>query len=60
MFYGEDPDGKGYSTRAHLADIISLLGPPPHDLLERGRRVKEFFDEKGTRCTGQYVAKSLC
>lgn len=47
MFYGEDPDGKGYSTRAHLADIISLLGPPPHDLLERGRRVKEFFDEKG-------------
>lgn len=24
-----------------------MLGPPPLDLLKRGRRVDEFFDEKG-------------
>jgi serine/threonine-protein kinase SRPK3 len=29
MFHGNDPDGKGYSTRAHLAEVIGTLGPPP-------------------------------
>ncbi|KAJ5513879.1 hypothetical protein N7463_003431 [Penicillium fimorum] len=28
MFIGMDPDGKGYSTRAHLAEMIGILGPP--------------------------------
>lgn len=48
MFNGNDPDGKGYSTRAHLAEVIGLLGPPPLDLLERGVRSSEFFDKEGT------------
>lgn len=47
LFYGQDPTGKGYTTRAHLAEIIGLLGPPPLDLLERGIRGKEFFSEAG-------------
>ncbi|KZF19211.1 CMGC protein kinase [Xylona heveae TC161] len=47
MFYGNDPDGKGYSTRAHLAEVIGLLGPPPLDLLKRGKRSPEFFTEDG-------------
>ncbi|KAF1948632.1 kinase domain-containing protein [Byssothecium circinans] len=47
LFHGEDPTGKGYTTRAHLAEVIELLGPPPSDLLERGVRSKEFFSEGG-------------
>ncbi|KFZ12966.1 hypothetical protein V501_03950 [Pseudogymnoascus sp. VKM F-4519 (FW-2642)] len=45
MFYGNDPDGKGYSTRAHLAEVIGMLGPPPTDFLRRGIRSHEFFAE---------------
>ena len=48
LFYGNDPDGSGYKTRAHLAEVVGLLGLPPLDLLERGSRSKEFFDEQGT------------
>ncbi|EQK99102.1 protein kinase domain-containing protein [Ophiocordyceps sinensis CO18] len=47
LFHGEDPTGKGYTTRAHLAEVIELLGPPPLDLLQRGVRSKEFFSEDG-------------
>ncbi|PWY95934.1 kinase domain protein [Aspergillus sclerotioniger CBS 115572] len=47
MFYRNDPDGKGYSTRAHLAEVIVMLGPPPVDLLRRGKRSWEFFTEDG-------------
>lgn len=44
LFDGEDPCVPRYSTRAHLAGIIGLLGPPPEDLLRRGRRSLEFFE----------------
>lgn len=47
MFYANDPDGKGYPTRAHLAEVIGMLGPPPSDMLERGKRSREFFAEDG-------------
>ncbi|KAH7317827.1 kinase-like domain-containing protein [Rhexocercosporidium sp. MPI-PUGE-AT-0058] len=47
LFHGQDPDGKGYSTRAHLAEVIALLGPPPLDLLQKGVRSSEFFDDEG-------------
>ncbi|TVY15942.1 Serine/threonine-protein kinase SRPK [Lachnellula arida] len=49
MFNCNDPDGKEYSTRAHLAEVIGLLGPPPLDLLKQGVRSSEFFDEDGNR-----------
>ncbi|KAK2839345.1 hypothetical protein FQN49_006230 [Arthroderma sp. PD_2] len=49
LFRGIDPSPeKGYyTTRAHLAEIIGLIGPPPLDLLQRGTRSKEFFSEDG-------------
>ncbi|CAI7617682.1 unnamed protein product [Penicillium glandicola] len=47
MFIGLDPDGKGYSTRMHLAEVIGKLGPPPLDLLQRGERSHEFFTKDG-------------
>lgn len=48
LFSGQDPDGKGYSTRAHLAEMIALLGRPPADFIKRGNRSSEFFDEDGS------------
>ncbi|KAM5464784.1 hypothetical protein MauCBS54593_006877 [Microsporum audouinii] len=49
LFYGIDPSPKKgyYTTRAHLAEIIGLLGPPPLDLLREGVRSKEFFSDDG-------------
>ncbi|CAI7620884.1 unnamed protein product [Penicillium palitans] len=47
MFIGIDPDGKGYSTRMHIAEVIGILGPPPLDLLKRGERSHEFFTKDG-------------
>ena len=47
MFYGDDPDGKGYSTRAHLAELVGMLGPPPPDLVQRGIRGTDFFSKDG-------------
>ncbi|KAK6211166.1 hypothetical protein QIS74_10430 [Colletotrichum tabaci] len=35
------------SRAAHFARMVSLLGPPPDDLLERGSSWKELFDKKG-------------
>ncbi|TVY38711.1 Serine/threonine-protein kinase [Lachnellula occidentalis] len=60
MFHGNEPDGKGYSTRAHLAEAIGLLGPPPLDLLKKGVRSSEFFDEDGAyydEATGKWIAE---
>lgn len=43
-----DPNGDGYTTRAHLAEVIAMLGHPPVDLLRRGTRSRDFFTEEGT------------
>ncbi|OQE10811.1 hypothetical protein PENVUL_c003G02530 [Penicillium vulpinum] len=50
MFLGMDPDGKGYSTRMHLAEVIGILGPPPLDFLKRGERARDFFTKDGMKC----------
>lgn len=50
LFYGNYPDGSGYITRSHLAEVVALLGPPPVDLLNKGKRSSEFFTEDGM-CT---------
>ncbi|TGO73333.1 hypothetical protein BELL_0370g00090 [Botrytis elliptica] len=57
MFHGEDSDGKGYSTRAHLAEVIGMLGSPPMDFLDRGLRTPEFFDKQGKWIAEMPVAK---
>ncbi|KAF8179875.1 CMGC protein kinase [Pholiota molesta] len=47
MFYGQDPKEKRYTTRAHLAEMIAMMGPPPPDFLKLGKRTAEFFTEDG-------------
>lgn len=37
-------------ARAHLAEMIALMGPPPPELLKKGKRTAEFFDEDGENC----------
>jgi serine/threonine-protein kinase SRPK3 len=47
MFYGQDPKEELYLTRAHFAEMIAMLGPPPLDLLEHGKRTTSFFTDDG-------------
>ncbi|KAL8644364.1 MAG: hypothetical protein Q9226_007801 [Calogaya cf. arnoldii] len=47
LFHGRDPKEKKYMIRAHLADMIALMGPPPPELLKAGKRTAEFFDKDG-------------
>ncbi|KEZ40307.1 Protein kinase [Scedosporium apiospermum] len=47
LFYGTDPEHK-YRSRAHLAEIMALLGPPPPKLLAGGTITGKFFAEDGT------------
>lgn len=34
-------------TRAHLAEMIAMMGPPPQEFLKHGKRSAEFFTEDG-------------
>jgi hypothetical protein len=36
-----------HTTRAHLAEVVGLLGPPPSGLVERGVQSKEFSSNHG-------------
>jgi serine/threonine protein kinase len=47
LFHGIDPIKKRYLTKAHLAELVAVLGPPPLYMLKRGSRSKEFFDDEG-------------
>lgn len=51
LFTGHDPELQTYRSRAHLAEMISLLGPPPSSLLAQGRLTSKFFSEKGRQTT---------
>ncbi|PYI35564.1 kinase-like protein [Aspergillus indologenus CBS 114.80] len=52
LFTGYDPKYQTYRSRAHLAEIIRLLGPPPSSLLARGRLRHKFFSDEGEFCAG--------
>ncbi|KAI0099620.1 kinase domain protein [Nemania sp. FL0031] len=52
LFYGIDPEHDAYRRRAHLAEIIALLGPPPKDLLARGNLASKFFSDEGEFTAG--------
>ncbi|PYI09675.1 kinase-like protein [Aspergillus sclerotiicarbonarius CBS 121057] len=54
LFTGHDPEFQAYRSRAHLAEMITLLGPPPPDLLARGNLSHKFFSDEG-----DFYAKSL-
>ncbi|KAI9806335.1 MAG: hypothetical protein M1825_006450 [Sarcosagium campestre] len=46
LFYEVDPrHGRRYSERRHLAYITALLGEPPIDFLESGRKTHVYYDK---------------
>ncbi|KAJ6149183.1 hypothetical protein N7471_000382 [Penicillium samsonianum] len=47
LFSGQDPEYQTYRSRAHLAEMIRLLGPPPPSFLARGVLTQKFFSEEG-------------
>ncbi|EGP91784.1 unnamed protein product [Zymoseptoria tritici ST99CH_3D7] len=47
LFTGRDHEIGTYRSRAHLAEIIALLGPPPAILLARANLRSKFFSEQG-------------
>lgn len=38
-----------YTESVHLAEMVSLLGPPPQQLLDRGRAASKFFGPDGKK-----------
>ncbi|WXC54172.1 hypothetical protein SNK03_000177 [Fusarium graminearum] len=46
LFHGIDPEHHEYRRRAHLAEIVALLGPPPKELLARGKPSNKFFSDE--------------
>jgi serine/threonine-protein kinase SRPK3 len=47
LFTGLDPEHNTYRGRAHLSEMIALLGPPPPSLLARAGLRSKFFSEDG-------------
>ncbi|KAF7548878.1 hypothetical protein G7Z17_g6771 [Cylindrodendrum hubeiense] len=47
LFTGCDPESQTYRSRAHLAEMIALLGQPPQALLHSGKSSHKFFTDKG-------------
>ncbi|KAF4453070.1 CMGC SRPK kinase [Fusarium albosuccineum] len=47
LFTGYDPETHTYRSRAHLAEIIALLGEPPQALLHSGKSSHKFFTDQG-------------
>ncbi|SMY20667.1 unnamed protein product [Zymoseptoria tritici ST99CH_1A5] len=52
LFTGRDPEIGTYRSRAHLAEIIALLGTPPPELLARANSSSKFFSEQGELVAG--------
>ncbi|CEL10252.1 hypothetical protein ASPCAL13374 [Aspergillus calidoustus] len=47
LFTGQDPEFKTYRSRAHLAEMINLLGPLPPDFIARANQREKFFTDGG-------------
>jgi serine/threonine-protein kinase SRPK3 len=47
LFTGQDRELQTYRSRAHLAEMIRLLGPPPLSLLTQGKLSHQFFSGGG-------------
>ncbi|KAF1949849.1 kinase-like protein [Byssothecium circinans] len=58
LFTGQDPEHETYRGRAHLAEMIALLGPPPPSLLARANLRNKFFSATGEFCGGIPVPES--
>lgn len=49
LFTGYDPEVDRYRSRAHLAQIVALLGPPPLELIAKGSASDKFFTKYDER-----------
>ncbi|KAG6069688.1 hypothetical protein E4U16_007491 [Claviceps sp. LM84 group G4] len=58
LFTGHDSEFKTYQSRAHLAEMIALLGPPPPTLLARASLKTEFFSDANEFCAGISIPES--
>lgn len=47
LFRGIDPEHGVYRGRAHLAEIVAVLGPPTLEFPNRGRLKFKFFSDSG-------------
>ncbi|KAG6847351.1 hypothetical protein H0H93_008707 [Arthromyces matolae] len=47
LFHGVDPEHGVYRGRAHISEMIALMGPPPPEFLAKGSLRSKFFDEQG-------------
>lgn len=47
LFDVDDPQTVKYDVGHHLAETVSLLGPPPKEFLEKAENSDAYFDEKG-------------
>ncbi|KAM0803405.1 hypothetical protein BDR22DRAFT_69291 [Usnea florida] len=36
-----------HDPQAHLAEMMTILGPPPYELLNKGRKISSYFDANG-------------
>ncbi|KAL6707078.1 hypothetical protein ACN47E_004830 [Coniothyrium glycines] len=59
LFTGHDPELETYRGRAHLAEIIALLGPPPSSLLSQANLRSKFFSVSGDFCAGIPIPESI-
>ncbi|KAL2212720.1 serine threonine protein kinase, CMGC group [Sarocladium strictum] len=48
LFTGMDHEHQRYRSRAHLAEMVALLGDPPQALLDMGKSSHKFFTDRGT------------
>lgn len=49
LFNAFDSINNAYSPEFHLFEMASLLGPPPPELLKRGKKTSEYFTAEGTK-----------
>lgn len=54
-----DAEGR-YDGRTHLAQMISLLGPPPQELIEREREYRDLEFEDAIPNPQGRIAKTVC
>lgn len=59
LFSGQDPEFQTYRSRAHLAEMIRLLGPPSPSFLARGNLTQKFFSQEGDLCAGELVGEHI-
>ncbi|KAI3092197.1 hypothetical protein CBS147333_10251 [Penicillium roqueforti] len=45
--YSTSSSDSSYTEEKHLASIISLIGPPPEDMLKRGSQSLQYFNDDG-------------